>query len=115
MRRPGAVGLADRQREQLPSRARSRRVNGPDDDVARRPRAQGAGQSVGSTNWDPRSFRLNDETNLNVYDADFARQQVEVFRRDLTQSRRITLAEWRARPWREKVVEQLASFLGSLL
>ncbi len=71
--------------------------------------------SVGSTNWDPRPFRLNDETNLNVYDADFARQQVEVFRRDLTQSRRITLAEWRARPWREKVVEQLASFLGSLL
>ena len=28
--------------------------------------------SVGSTNFDNRSFRLNDEANLNVYDADFA-------------------------------------------
>jgi cardiolipin synthase A/B len=68
--------------------------------------------SVGSTNWDPRSFRLNDETNLNVYDADFARQQVETFRRDLMQSRRITLAEWQSRPWREKLVERLATLLG---
>jgi cardiolipin synthase len=71
--------------------------------------------SVGSTNWDPRSFGLNDETNLNIYDADFARQQVEIFRQDLTQSRRITLAEWQARPWREKFTEQLASVFGSVL
>ena len=28
--------------------------------------------SVGSTNFDNRSFRLNDEANLNVYDAEFA-------------------------------------------
>jgi len=71
--------------------------------------------SVGSTNWDPRSFGLNDETNLNIYDADFARQQVVVFRQDLTQSRRVTLAEWQARPWREKFTEQLSSLLGPLL
>ena len=71
--------------------------------------------SVGSTNWDPRSFGLNDETNLNIYDADFARQQVEVFRQDLTQSHRVTFAEWQARPWREKLVEQLASLFGSVL
>jgi len=56
--------------------------------------------SVGSTNWDPRSFGLNDEANLNIYDADFARRQVEVFRQDLTKSRRVTLAQWRARPFR---------------
>ena len=31
--------------------------------------------SVGSTNFDNRSFRLNDEANLNVLDADFAREQ----------------------------------------
>ena len=29
--------------------------------------------SVGSTNFDNRSFRLNDEANLNIYDAEFAR------------------------------------------
>ena len=28
--------------------------------------------SVGSTNFDNRSFRLNDEANLNIYDAAFA-------------------------------------------
>jgi cardiolipin synthase A/B len=71
--------------------------------------------SVGSTNWDPRSFGLNDEANLNIYDADFARQQVDVFRQDLTKSRRVTLAQWRARPYREKVMERLESLLGSVL
>ena len=39
--------------------------------------------SVGSTNFDNRSFRLNDEANLNVYDAAFARRQTEVFEEDL--------------------------------
>ena len=39
--------------------------------------------SVGSTNFDNRSFRLNDEANLNVYDAAFARRQTEVFEDDL--------------------------------
>jgi len=71
--------------------------------------------SVGSTNWDPRSFGLNDEANLNIYDADFARRQVEVFRQDLTKSRRVTLAQWRARPLREKLMERLASLLGPVL
>jgi cardiolipin synthase A/B len=55
--------------------------------------------SVGSTNFDERSFRLNDEANLNIFDADFAREQIEIFERDLTQSRPITLAEWQDRSW----------------
>ena len=71
--------------------------------------------SVGSTNWDPRSFGLNDEANLNIYDAGFARRQLEVFRQDLAKSHRITLAQWRARPFREKLMERLASFLGPML
>lgn len=71
--------------------------------------------SVGSTNWDPRSFGLNDEANLNIYDADFARRQLEAFRLDLAKSHRVTVAEWRARPWREKVAEHLASLLGPMM
>ena len=39
--------------------------------------------SVGSTNFDNRSFRLNDEANLNVYDAAFAEQQTLIFEADL--------------------------------
>jgi cardiolipin synthase len=59
--------------------------------------------SVGSTNFDNRSFRLNDEANLNVYDADFAREQVAFFEQDKTRSRRVSLEEWAARPFSEKV------------
>ena len=71
--------------------------------------------SVGSTNFDPRSFRLNDEANLNIYDTAFAASQTEVFERDLAKSRRVTLAEWEARPWHEKLVERTMGLLGSQL
>lgn len=71
--------------------------------------------SVGSTNFDPRSFRLNDEANLNIYAADFARQQVEVFNADLVRSRRISLQEWQQRPLGEKFLEHAASLFGAQL
>jgi cardiolipin synthase len=71
--------------------------------------------SVGSTNFDNRSFRLNDEANLNVLDADFAREQLAAFARDRDASRRITLEEWRNRPWTEKLKEHAASLLRPLL
>lgn len=48
----------------------------------------------------------NDEVNLNVLDAAFARSHALLFARDLAKSRRITYAEWDARPWRVKAVEQ---------
>jgi cardiolipin synthase len=71
--------------------------------------------SVGSTNWDPRSFGLNDEANLNIYDAEFARRQVEIFRQDLLKSQQVTLAQWRSRPLHEKFAEWLSSLMGSML
>lgn len=71
--------------------------------------------SVGSTNFDNRSFAVNDEANLNVLDAQFAQQQVAIFHDDLGRSRRITLEQWQARPWRERIVEWIADKLGSQL
>ena len=71
--------------------------------------------SVGSTNFDVRSFRLNDEANLNVYDRKFAALQVEVFERDLAKARRITLEQWQNRPWHEKLLERAASLLSPQL
>lgn len=71
--------------------------------------------SVGSTNFDNRSFRLNDEANLNVYDERFARALLSDFERDRQRSRRITLDQWRRRPWREKLVEHAAALLRSQL
>jgi len=62
--------------------------------------------SVGSTNFDNRSFRLNDEANLNVYDRDFAARQTADFEADLGRSRPITFDEWNSRPWTEKAKER---------
>lgn len=71
--------------------------------------------SVGSTNFDNRSFHLNDESNLNIYDPAFANEQVAIFTRDLAQSRQTTFADWKRRSWREKVMERLAHVLQSQL
>ena len=69
--------------------------------------------SVGSTNFDNRSFRLNDEANLNVYDGEFAAKVERVFEEDLRRSRRVTLESWASRPWQEKLVEQFSSLFAS--
>ena len=71
--------------------------------------------SVGSTNFDNRSFRLNDEANLNIYDAGVAAQQIALFNEDLRKSRRVTYEEWEARPWREKLLEHAAALLNAQL
>lgn len=71
--------------------------------------------SIGSANLDNRSFRLNDEANLNVLDAAFAAQQSRFFEQDRRLSRRITLEEWLHRPWHEQAVERAASVLGPQL
>ncbi|MBJ2154367.1 phospholipase D-like domain-containing protein [Variovorax sp. IB41] len=68
--------------------------------------------SVGSTNFDNRSFRLNDEANLNIYDEAFAAEETVQFEADLKQSKRITLEAWKSRPLHEKAMEHLASVLS---
>ena len=62
--------------------------------------------SVGSTNFDLRSFRLNDEASLNVYDHAFAARMTEVFEKDLKPSRRYTYKTWQERPLKEKLFEK---------
>jgi cardiolipin synthase A/B len=71
--------------------------------------------SVGSTNFDPRSFRLNDEANLNVYDTTFAGQMTKVFEQDLASSVPYTIDMWKRRPLREKLVEKLLRPIRSQL
>jgi cardiolipin synthase A/B len=71
--------------------------------------------SVGSTNFDNRSFRLNDEANLNVFDAEFALQQTKIFEADWARSKPISLEAWRRRPFVKKVLESSASLLGGQL
>jgi cardiolipin synthase len=71
--------------------------------------------SVGSTNFDSRSFRLNDEANLNVYDTTFAAQMTTVFESDLIPTTRYTYEMWTRRPLREKLVEKLLRPIRSQL
>ena len=68
----------------------------------------GVWATVGSTNMANRSFALNEELNLAVYDRAFARRLEDIFRDDLRYSRKITYVEWAARPWRERFFELFA-------
>ena len=67
--------------------------------------------SVGSTNFDDRSFRLNDEANLNIYDAAFAAAQVRVFDEDKAKARQMTRAEFKDRSKAGKLWEEIAGTL----
>ena len=49
------------------------------------------------------------------YDAAFAASQIEVFERDIAKSRRVTLTDWEARPWYEKLVEWTAGLVSPQL
>ncbi|MEO7934914.1 MAG: cardiolipin synthase [Dokdonella sp.] len=61
--------------------------------------------SVGSTNFDMRSFQLNDEANLNIYDSQFAQEMTALFESDLLSTRKYTYEIWADRPMREKFME----------
>jgi cardiolipin synthase len=61
--------------------------------------------SVGPTNFDMRSFELNDGASLNVYESQFARQMTDVIALDLRSSTFYTCAHWRSRGWPEKAAE----------
>jgi len=71
--------------------------------------------SVGSTNFDIRSFRLNDEASLNVYDCGFAAAMTAVFEQDLAQAEPYTLAMWTSRPLSERLAEAVVRPLRSQL
>ncbi|HEX6739568.1 MAG TPA: phospholipase D-like domain-containing protein [Vicinamibacteria bacterium] len=66
---------------------------------------------VGSTNFDNRSFGINDEVNLVAFDPRLAERLEEDFARDLAQSRRVTYRKWYRRP----IFERVHEWLGALL
>ena len=68
----------------------------------------GVWATVGSTNFDNRSFALNEELNLTVYDSGLARRLEEAFEQDLKYSRKITYEEWSSRGIGERIYEIFA-------
>ncbi|MBC8132636.1 MAG: cardiolipin synthase B, partial [Deltaproteobacteria bacterium] len=71
--------------------------------------------TVGSTNFDNRSFHLNDEANLNVLDADFARENLLHLDEDKRRSRVISATAWAQRPWTQRATEWVTSLVRSQL
>jgi cardiolipin synthase len=66
---------------------------------------------MGSTNFDSRSFDLNDEVNIVLVDNTLAARLAVDFERDCASSRAITYAQWRDRPLSEKALAMLGVFL----
>jgi len=66
---------------------------------------------VGTTNFDSRSFGLNDEVNLIARSKALAERIGRDFRADLQDSRLITLHEWKRRPLQERVLEAFSGLL----
>jgi cardiolipin synthase len=67
----------------------------------------GIWSTIGSTNLDNRSFALNAELNLIVYDRIVAERLERVFVDDLSHARRIRYAEWKSRPLYQRLLELL--------
>jgi len=65
----------------------------------------GVWSSIGSTNFDWRSFVHNNEISVSVIDQGFARAMARMFDTDLADSREITLAAWKKRGFAERMKE----------
>ncbi|MBR2513841.1 MAG: cardiolipin synthase B [Halomonas sp.] len=69
--------------------------------------------SIGSTNLDNRSFRINKEGNLNIYDEDFARYIRELIEDDIRQAEHYDLDRWHERPWRKRLAGWVSMVAGA--
>ena len=67
--------------------------------------------TIGTTNFDSRSFAHNEESNVCVYDREIARQLIGIFEADAKRCVRITLKQWRQRGWFWKLQEFIAAFV----
>lgn len=71
--------------------------------------------SVGTANFDIRSFELNFEVNAFIFDRDMNAKLVEDFYRDVESSTEITLEDYKNRPWHIKVREGFSRLLSPIL
>ena len=71
--------------------------------------------SIGSTNFDIRSFEQNFEINAFIYDKEFNKRYSDVFMRDIKDCKRISLKSWNQRGFFHKTVESLARLFSPVL
>ena len=71
--------------------------------------------TVGSVNFDERSFEINDEANLNVLDREFAGKLIETFEADKNKSRRLNAGDFKRRNWLVKCWDHFVGLFRSQL
>ncbi len=65
--------------------------------------------SIGSANFDPRSFRINDEITVAMCDSDLAAELRRAFEADVTGAREWTLEEWNGRTIRHRLRDRVSA------
>jgi len=75
----------------------------------------GVWATIGSTNLDNRSFAVNDELNVIIYNRAFAQRLETAFADDIAHSRRVTFGAWKDRGITARLLETLALPLRDLL
>lgn len=70
---------------------------------------------VGSSNVDLRSFQLNEEASLLLYDAPSIADMLRIQMAYLDASERLTLSDWHRRPRLRRLLENIARLVSSLL
>jgi len=71
----------------------------------------GVWSTIGTTNFDNRSFALNDESNIFVYDERLAEDLEKIFLDDLKSCQRVTLEGWNNRGWKARLLGAICVFL----
>ena len=71
--------------------------------------------TVGSANFDFRSFEHNFEANMLLYSSDFNERLKALFMRDLHDCKRVLMAEWNKRPITEKALESVMRLFSPIL
>lgn len=71
--------------------------------------------SVGTANWDVRSFKLNFEVNAFIYDTAVASELSAIFKNDCTVSTEITLNDFASRSLKQKFNESISRLLSPVL
>jgi cardiolipin synthase len=71
--------------------------------------------TIGSSNFDDRSFRLNDEVNVNIYDETIAAEMEKMFFEDLARSEEVIRRNWRKRGWVDRLKEKVAGWFKEQL
>jgi cardiolipin synthase len=71
--------------------------------------------AIGSSNFDDRSFEVNDEITVGFHDAELARRLEEVFRHDMQHCVELDAQHWAKRPWLQRAHDATLFAFNELL